>query len=120
MSQTYIEINFNALSYATMPVLEFLWGKPFDDAARAWITGLRPSKIRVSTGAVKCDGIPWRVTVMLAQDGTVDEITQEIKVLIPESVENGWDLERRYEFSEPMWERRKKQSGGQGAKEGQG
>lgn len=66
--------------WLALPVLEFLKGRPYDDAARAAVTTLRPSAVRViRDGWVKTDARVWRVTVYLKPDETVERIVQEVQ-----------------------------------------
>lgn len=80
------------ISYAVIPVLDFLKGKPYDDYAKAYIYGLRPSSVRVSTGCIKCDARVDRVTVYV-QDFNgllcIDRIEQEISVAFPFVMDGG-------------------------------
>lgn len=65
---------------ASIEVLEFLKGMPFDNLIVAWLYSLHPSMIRVSYGEVCCDSYTDRVTVWLNADDTVEKITQEVVV----------------------------------------
>lgn len=71
------------ISYTVIPVLEFLKGTPYDDYAKAYIYGLRPSYVRVSTGCIKCDARANRVTVYVNDDNIIEYIEQEINVAFP-------------------------------------
>lgn len=79
-------------SWTSITVLECLVGLPMDDLARSYISALRPSEVRVSTGLLKSDAREWRVTVMTNEDGIITEITQEVAVELPEGVQNGYEL----------------------------
>ncbi len=87
--KTYDEF---CISYTVIPVLEFLTGKPYDDYAKAYIYGLRPSSVRVSTGGIKCDARTDRVTVFV-QDFNgllrIERIEQEINVAFPFMMDGG-------------------------------
>ncbi len=79
-----------------IPVLDGLYGKPWDDLALAFVSTLRPSFIRVTTGDIKTDSRLWRVTVWLEPDGrTIQSIDQE--VLAYGSDGNGGDMSRYYD-----------------------
>jgi len=67
--------------YTVIPVLEFLWGLPWNNLARNYVTALRPSRIRVTTGRITLDAVRWRVTVYLEEDArTIQKISQEVKI----------------------------------------
>jgi len=67
--------------YTSIPVLQFLWGLPWNNLARNFVTALRPSRIRVTDGPVTLDAVKWRVTVWLEEDGrTIQEIKQEVGI----------------------------------------
>lgn len=51
------------------------WGYP----ALKLVHGLRPSKIRVSSGAVTTDACLWRVTVIVNDGGLITDISQEVE-----------------------------------------
>lgn len=82
---------FPCSGVAVIHPLEFLHGAPWDDLALAWVSALRPSRVRVISDAEQCDSQVWRVTVYVS-DGTITSITQEVSVGLPISVENGHDL----------------------------
>lgn len=68
-----------ASCYPVIPVLEFLWGKPWNNMALNFIQALRPSMLRVTQGEVTCDSRTWRVTVYLESDNrTIKRIEQEV------------------------------------------
>lgn len=66
----------------SIPVLEFLNGRPWDNAALNVVHSLRPSSIRTSIGGGgDANSYPWRVTVSLKEDNcTIERITQEVEV----------------------------------------
>jgi deoxyribose-phosphate aldolase len=75
-------------------VLEFLKGMPWDVFAMNYVYGLRPSRVRTSTGMLKCDAHVNRVTVMLEQDGvTIQSIEQEVEIGLLGGFDNGYDLD---------------------------
>lgn len=51
--------------YTTIPVLEFLWGMPLCNAVMAYVCGLRPSKVRITSGECTTDACPQRVTIFV-------------------------------------------------------
>jgi hypothetical protein len=81
-----------AYGWTSIPVLEFLNGRPWNNAALNTVHALRPSTIRVSTGCVTADAWSWRVTVILEDDErTIKRITQEVQVGL-HGCRNGWDV----------------------------
>ncbi len=54
-----------AHGYTTIPVLEFLWGMSLCNAVMAYVGGLRPSKVRITTGECTTDACPQRVTIFV-------------------------------------------------------
>jgi hypothetical protein len=80
------------IGFTNIEVLSFLKGQPWDDVARAYVHGLRPSEVRVSTGTLKSNAVLWRVTVMMNDKALITEITQEVEVLLPPDIENGHSL----------------------------
>ena len=80
-------------SYTTICVLPELTGKPWNNAALSLVSGLRPSRIRVSEGGVHADSVHWRVTVFVNPDKTIKRIEQEVVIDIPRGVENAWHLD---------------------------
>jgi len=83
-----------ACGYTCIPVLEFLWGRRFDQVVMGYIHGLRPTTVRVSVdGGNCCDARRWRVTVYTDKTGKwVEAIHQEIEVNLPEGVVHGQAL----------------------------
>ena len=80
-------------SYTTIEVLPFLVGLPWNDLARSYVSALRPSVVRTSTGSLQSDAREWRVTVMTDEDGVITEVTQEVAVELPDGVNNGYELD---------------------------
>lgn len=78
--------------YLSVEMLSFLRDQPWDDVARAYVTALRPSEVRVSTGELKSDAKPWRVTVIVDAAERITEISQEVEVELPPGIENGHAL----------------------------
>jgi len=65
--------------WTTVPILEQMWGKPWNNLALSMVSGFRPSRIRVTTGVVTCDAMTDRITVWLEKDGrTIRSIDQEV------------------------------------------
>lgn len=71
---------FDCKGYASLPVLPYLKGHPYNDLAKRIIHSLRPSVVRVSYDYLTCDACCWRVTVMLDKDHKIESITQEVEV----------------------------------------
>lgn len=86
--------DFPARGYTSIPVLEFLKGREWDDIALAFVHGLRPECIRVTRGEQTCDSRTWRVTVIINEDNIIEEITQEVSVGLPDGIDNGYELRR--------------------------
>lgn len=89
--------------YCSIKVLEFLWGRPWDDIALAFVHGLRPRSIRVVRAEETCDAMTDRVTVYVddpKRPGIITSIRQEVEVWLPEGVENGHDLKQRVRSSQ--------------------
>jgi len=106
MSEQTIELNFEGYSYTSIPCLQWLWGSKFDEITKAWISGLRPSSVRVSKGCIHCDARRWRVTVLLNEDDSIAEITQEVEVGLPDGIEDGHDLKcKSIPRPEPIWKK---------------
>lgn len=65
----------------SLPVLPFLVGRLWNNAALNVVRSLRPSEILVTKGVRTLDCVNWRVTVIVADDGrTIRSITQEVVV----------------------------------------
>jgi len=97
------ETKSNHRGYADIEVLEFLKGREYDEVAQSYISGLRPSKIRISeNGFVTLDSCPWRVTVMMDQGNSdlIWKITQEVEVSLFGDIQNGYDLQKRLKNEE--------------------
>ena len=78
--------------WGVVPMLESLWGQPWNNLALNYVLALRPTAIRVSTGCVTADAYTWRVTVFLKEDKrTIRRIEQECNTGSI-GAENGWDL----------------------------
>jgi hypothetical protein len=68
------------LGGTVIPVLEFLNGRPWNNAALNVVHALRPSSIRVTTGSMTADSSNWRVTVHIDPTGIIRKIDQEVDV----------------------------------------
>ena len=67
--------------WLTIPVLEFLNGRLWDNMALNVVHSLRPSCIRVTTGEITSNFCTWRVTIYLEQDQRIiRRIEQEVEV----------------------------------------
>lgn len=80
------------IGWSNIEVLEFLKGRKLDEVALAYIHSLRPSCIRVTTGMIKTNSIAWRVTVVVDEEDTIQTISQEAEVGLPEGVAHGHAL----------------------------
>ena len=87
-------LDCDAIGFTTVAHFPFLNGHELDEVALSFIHALRPSKVRISFGSVKCDACNWRVTIHLysKEDRRIKEITQEVKVGLPDDCENSDDL----------------------------
>jgi len=93
-------------SSSTIPVLQFLYGRPFDDYAKCFLLSLQPSSIVVNWN--KLDARRWRVNVRVDDQNIIQYIEQEVEVLCLGDVENGHDLNNRvrlYEYKEELQEK---------------
>lgn len=77
----------------SIEVLRFLWGKPWDEVALAYVHALRPTQIRVTDGGIKLNSRCWRVTVYVGKKDTILKIEQEVEVGLPDGVAHGSALE---------------------------
>lgn len=70
------------MGYLSLPVLQFLWGQPWDDLALNLVHSLQPSALRVIYwgGVEKTDAIRQRVTIYLNKDDTIRSMEQEVNV----------------------------------------
>lgn len=84
------------LCYTSIPILQFLWKKPWDNLSLGYVYAARPSCIRVIKfgHGTACDSWGWRVTISLEEDNrTISDITQEVSCVPPSSM-NGYELDR--------------------------
>jgi hypothetical protein len=105
-NQEYIEVKTDSQSYVSIIVLDFLNGKPFDDIAKAYISGLNPTSVRIIYDSEHLDARTGRVTVYLDDNDIIEKISQEITVHLPESVRHGGHLGicLRYGMNSPQAE----------------
>ena len=68
------------IGWDCIPVLEFLWGRKWDEISLAYVHSLRPSSIRVTTGEVKTDSSRWRVTIYVDDADIITKISQECEI----------------------------------------
>ena len=84
------------VGFTVIPVLQFLWGRAWDQLALNYVHALRPSMIRVVEDGtpVTADAHQWRVTVYLhiADHRTIRSIQQSVDVGLV-GVECGWGLD---------------------------
>ena len=82
----------NVYSYTTVKVLPELHGKKWDDVSLAFVLSLEPTAIRVTTGMVTLDNCVGRMTVIVNDDEVIQRIDKEVRIPLPEGVENAYDL----------------------------
>lgn len=77
------QVPTSSSGFTEIPVLEFLEGLPLTNLVFVAVAGLHPAKIQVVPhgGFVTTDSQPQRVTIRLTEDGRVNYIRQEVKVL---------------------------------------
>lgn len=71
------------MGWTSIPVLQNLWGTPWNTAAENFLRCLRPSVVRVVgfRQGVTLDAVTWRVTVYLGEgDVNIERIEQEVEV----------------------------------------
>jgi len=88
--ETYAEPQ--RIGFLSVPVMPVLWGKPWNRAALGFLKGLRPSKVRVTTGEATTDHVDWRVTVLISSDGVIRKIYQEIEVGLETNARHAADM----------------------------
>jgi hypothetical protein len=85
-------------SGGTIPVLQILWGQPWNNLAMNYIHALRPSSLRVATDGITLDSQAWRVTVWLEEDGrTIRNIDQEVDLATRGAID-GHDLSLQLKY----------------------
>lgn len=87
-----IRDNGDCRGYLSVEVLPYLKGRKWDEVALAYVHSVRPSSIRVTTGACTADSYRWRVTVIVDEKDVIKEITQEVEVWLPEGITHGQAL----------------------------
>lgn len=81
--------------FIEIDVLECLRGRPYDEIAKAFISALRPSDIRIiHNSEVHCDSFVWRVSVYLDKNQKIESIKQEVKCELPDNINNGYELKK--------------------------
>lgn len=86
--------------WLSVPICEFLYGKPWDNVALAYVSGAKPSSIRVTTGMVHLDSRVGRVTVFVDDKNIITSIDQEQCVSVPETIVNGSALRNALAYGE--------------------
>lgn len=86
--------------WLSVPICEFLYGKPWDNVALAYVSGAKPSSIRVTTGMVHLDSRVGRVTVFVDDKNIITSIDQEQCVSVPETIVNGSALRNALIYGE--------------------
>lgn len=82
----------------TVEVCSFLKGKPYNNIAKSYISSLRPSSVRTTINGRTLDSSTWRVTVWLEEDKTtIKRVEQEVKVMLPEEIKNGAELQKAFD-----------------------
>lgn len=67
--------------YISIPVLHFLWGKPWDDFALRFVRAVNPSSIRATYGEETTDARIGCVTVLInPESDKILDIWQEVEV----------------------------------------
>lgn len=95
--------------FSTIRVLLELKGKPWDEISLAYVSALRPSRIRVLNAgdAIQLDFRSWRVTVCIEKSGLIDHVFQEVSLDCPPGIHNGeqldWALRRGINSPQAQW-----------------
>ena len=76
--------------YPSIPILQFLIGRLWDDVALAMVSAMRPSSIRVITGSETCDSHINRVSVYVTDRLIIEGICMEVEANAPDM--NGYEL----------------------------
>jgi len=84
--------------FNSIEVLEFLKGTKWGEVALTYVSSLRPSSIRVTTGDTKCDARVWRVTVYVDENDIIQEIIQEVQMDASSSIWSGSHLKTCLEY----------------------
>lgn len=98
------------LGYAVLDALPEVIGCRWDAVAEAAIRTLRPSAIRLAPVGVKLasDAVWWRVTVYL-EDSVILRVCQEVKVILPNSCQNGRMLKVALGYKDSKYEAKQKE-----------
>lgn len=87
-------VPWDTRGFLLLEVLSFLNGETWNEIALGYVHSLRPSHIRVVRGGTQMDAQTWRVTVHLNKDDkTIDRITQEVQVGLPDQCAHGQALQ---------------------------
>lgn len=91
-SQGFVHVPSGHRGHTVIPVLQDLWGTPWNQAAANFLQCLRPSLVRAvgHRQAVTLDACTWRVTVYLDELQNIERIEQEVEVEL-EGFRNGHD-----------------------------
>lgn len=84
--------------WTSIPVMQWLWGRLWDDDVLHMLTALRPSVVEVITGLETCDAVTWRVRVYVTEKmggHVIDEIRQSVSVALPDGVKHGAGMTER-------------------------
>jgi hypothetical protein len=92
--------------YFTLPVLQSLWGTPWNAGAANFLQCLRPSGVRVIAPreGMTLDAVHWRVTVVITEEGSIERIEQEVEVGLV-GFRNGQDAHNYLDGREEALER---------------
>jgi hypothetical protein len=92
------EEEFDRQGYGSLPVCEFLIGRPWDELSLSAVVAVTGTKfIRVRTpedGSIKLDGRTGRVTIFLDEDGKIESLHMECVMGLPEGYRWGDDVMR--------------------------
>lgn len=84
-------------SFLSVEVLPELIGQEWNDVSLAYVSGINPTKIRVTEEEVTCDSQIGRVTVYV-ENNKIRKIYQEARVSLPDDVKNGYCLSLALKF----------------------
>lgn len=82
---------FSYHSYTSIEIADILKNRKLDDTIFAYLSSFRPSYIRIIpfNKTQHCDSIPWRITIYLNEDETIETIKQEVCLELPDGIING-------------------------------
>jgi hypothetical protein len=86
-----------SVGFCDFEFLHFLKGKPWDIIALNCVHALEPTCIRVvqTNGALTCDSIRGRVTVVVDKENIIREITKEVSVGLDGGFANAYELKNK-------------------------